>query len=127
MIPKVTDEELLPIIKECRGNMAAAGRRVGMTRFAVCVRVKANEELRKAVDDAKESFKDDAENVFYDKVLAGDIVALIFFLKTQCYDRGYGKHEDKSAASDSVERAKMLVELMDLKRALLNEQSGSAS
>ena len=42
-----------------------------------------------ALTEARETMLDTAESVLYSKILAGDITALIFFLKTQGKSRGY--------------------------------------
>jgi hypothetical protein len=45
--------------------------------------------LTKLVEQSREVMKDDAESVFFDKVLDGSTPELLFYLKTQARDRGY--------------------------------------
>jgi len=50
--------------------------------------------LREVYDDARESMLDIGEQSLYTKVEAGDIAALIFFLKTQGKNRGYTERQE---------------------------------
>lgn len=59
--------------------------------------------FKQDLKDAKEEQKDDAEDALQRAIRENNITALIFFLKTQCKDRGYierseidNKHEFKS-------------------------------
>lgn len=89
-----TIKELEDAIKEKRGNLAAVGRKFGITRQAVSSRVKDNERLQTAWNEARETMLDNAETSLYDEALSGNITALIFFLKTQGKRRGYTERHE---------------------------------
>jgi len=85
------DEETIgEAIAKFNGNMAAAAQFLRVSRSTISRRVSGNEELKKLVRDARESTKDDMEEELFAQALNGNTVALIFALKTQAYDRGYG-------------------------------------
>mgnify|MGYP001571891153 CR=1 FL=1 len=76
-------------IRLAKGNITAAAHALGVTREALSHRTRLTASLRAVLKEARETMLDTAETVLYSKVLAGDITALIFFLKTQGKSRGY--------------------------------------
>ncbi len=88
---KMPDEETIgEAIAKFNGNMAAAAQFLRVSRSTISRRVSANEELKKLVRDARESTKDDMEEELFAQAMNGNTACLIFALKTQAYDRGYG-------------------------------------
>jgi hypothetical protein len=85
----LTTEGVIAAIKETNGNLAAVARRFGVSRQAVSSYCKAHVTCQTAHEEARETMKDSAESVLYRKILEGSTPELIFFLKTQCRDRGY--------------------------------------
>lgn len=84
-----TIKEIEDAIKERRGNLAAVGRKLGVSRQAISKRVKENKRLQEVWEETRETMLDDAETSLYDEALSGNTTALIFFLKTQGKSRGY--------------------------------------
>lgn len=85
----LTAENVEAKLREFGGNMAAVGRHFGVTRQAVYDFVRRRKSLRAVVDDARESFKDNAESALQAAVLRGEAWAVCFYLKCQAKDRGY--------------------------------------
>ena len=92
-----TIPELETAIKEKRGNLAAVGRRFGVSRQAISKRVKNSAKLRKAYLEARETMLDNAETSLNEIALGGNVTALIFLLKTQAKDRGYIERQEVMA------------------------------
>jgi len=88
--PMPDEETIGEAIAKFNGNMAAAAQFLRVSRSTISRRVSGNEELKKLVRDARESTKDDMEEELFAQALNGNTVELIFALKTQAYDRGYG-------------------------------------
>ena len=86
---KVLVEQIEPLVHEYKGNVAAIARKFGVSRNTIWKRVQESPNLRAAFEDARETMLDNAESKLYQKVLDGDTVSLIFFLKTQGRSRGY--------------------------------------
>jgi hypothetical protein len=82
-------EELLAAIDDLHGNVAAIARRYRLSRRTIKRRCDRSPSLREALEDARETMKDNAESSLYSRILSGDITAIIFYLKTQAKDRGY--------------------------------------
>ena len=51
--------------------------------------IDADEKFAEAVDDVRESLNDDTEGALMTAINSGNVVAIIFRLKTKCKDRGY--------------------------------------
>ncbi len=45
--------------------------------------------VAETLDDARERLCDTVESKLYERIEAGDLTAIIFFLKTRCKHRGY--------------------------------------
>jgi transposase-like protein len=90
--------EIEPLIVEHRGNIAAVARALGVDRSTVWDRVKANSRLQKVLTEARETMIDSVESKLYDKALEGDVVSMIFFLKTQGRARGYSDRMELTGA-----------------------------
>lgn len=81
-------------IRKYGGNLAAVGRKFGVTRQAVHEYVSTREELRQAVLDCREGMKDEAESVLHKAVKKGQPWAVCFYLKCQAKDRGYVERQE---------------------------------
>ncbi|HKB04835.1 MAG TPA: hypothetical protein VKD90_21610 [Gemmataceae bacterium] len=84
-------------INKYHGNVSAVARAFGVSRTAVYNYIRRYPELREVLTDARESLKDNVISRFYADCLKDDPryqTSRIFFLKTQCADRGYvERHE----------------------------------
>lgn len=89
MAKKFTVDMVEPLIDQYKGNIAAIARHLGCNRGTVWNRIQESANLQKALKNARETMLDNAESQLYNKVLAGDVVSLIYFLKTQGKSRGY--------------------------------------
>ena len=84
-----TVEEYAVALRESRGLLTVAARRLGVTRQAVHQRVGKHPTLQAARADARETILDEAEEVLFEQLRRGEAWAVCFFLKTQGKDRGY--------------------------------------
>src|SRR5262245_57006377 len=90
----LTCEALAARLREGNGNMAAAGRAFGVTRYAVWKFVRNHPSLREVILDCRESMKDHAESALQAALLRGEAWAVCFFLKCQAKDRGYVERQE---------------------------------
>lgn len=91
---KISVADVLPLVEQNKGNVAAIARKLGVTRGTIWNRCKESPTLMAALEDARESMIDNAESMLYKKVIDGDVTALIFFLKTQAKSRGYVERQE---------------------------------
>lgn len=103
-----TIQELESAIKEKRGNLAAVGRKFGISRQAVYKRVQKSDKLQNAFQEARESMLDNAETELYEQALNGNVTALIFLLKTQGKGRGYIERQEITGKDGDALRVKFI-------------------
>ena len=71
------------------GIMTAACKRYGIARKSIWEWRKKDPEFDAALLEVLEERKDFAESKMLQKIKDGDTVCILFYLKTQCRDRGY--------------------------------------
>lgn len=86
---KYTAEQIAEALKEAKGFISVAARRLGCADNTVRNYVDRYAACRQAITDARESMIDLAEGKLYQNISEGDNTAIIFFLKTQAKHRGY--------------------------------------
>lgn len=85
---KHTPDELVRVMFECKGNMAAAARACGVTRMTFHRWLKSDGNLE-VIREIDEEWNDRAEEVLNEHIDGGDLDAVKFRLKTKAKDRGY--------------------------------------
>lgn len=86
---RLTAEEVIAAIQECKGNVSSAAKKLGHSRYTIYKFMQSHPSVKAALDEARESMIDNVESVLYSKALAGEAWAVCFFLKTQAKGRGY--------------------------------------
>lgn len=99
---KVSRKRLVEALTKHRGNMAAAGRDLGVTRQAVRDHVEKDPELRALVDEMNETRVDRAEQKLDEAVEAGEPWAIPFMLRTLGRKRGYGDSMDVTSGGQPI-------------------------
>ena len=93
-----TVEEYAIALREAKGLVTVAARRLGVTREAVRMRVAKHPTLREARDEAREALADLAESMLFECIRRGEAWAVCFYLKTQGKDRGYVERSTSAVA-----------------------------
>ena len=86
---KISVTQYQDAIVASHGILAAAARRLEVSRTAVHKAVKRHPTLQAAVDEARDEIVDLAETRLYEKVHAGHTPSVMFVLSTLGKDRGY--------------------------------------
>lgn len=101
---QATAARIIKAIADSDGHISLAAEKIGLHRTTISGYIKDFPEVAKAVEDAKEMMYDVAESELYKKIRAGDLGAIIFFLKTQCKHRGYIEKQEVEIPKDIVLR-----------------------
>ncbi|MFN7927118.1 MAG: hypothetical protein U0Y68_04090 [Blastocatellia bacterium] len=109
---KLNIETLAAQIISLSGNISAVARVFGAHRHTIQARIDKHKGLKKLLEDTRETMLDNAESQLYTKVLAGDTLALIFFLKTQGKKRGYVERQELTGA-DGVPLYEEIADLLN--------------
>ena len=100
-----TAERIIKALGETQGLLTMAARKAGVSYTTVKRYAAEFPSVKQAVQDAKESMLDFAEGKLYQKIKAGDNIAILFYLKTQGKSRGYiEKQEIEHSGNISNER-----------------------
>jgi hypothetical protein len=98
-------EKLIELIKLHNGNLSRVADQLGTTRHAIRRRCDADEELDKALIDARERLLDDLEEHSWHRAQKGDTTLSIFLLKTIGKGRGYEQDSAQQHAQDIAKAA----------------------
>lgn len=84
-------EQVIAQLKRSRGNISHAADTLGTSRKTLHAYLNEHPTVKDAARDIKEASKDRAETMLESRMATSDTL-LIFYLKTQAHDRGYGDH-----------------------------------
>lgn len=88
-MPDRTDEQIAHALRDARGLIAVAARKLGITRQTIYNRRKTSEVIEDAITEAREFTTDVAEAKLFQAIESGEAWAVCFYLKCQGKDRGY--------------------------------------
>lgn len=111
---KIKDELVIKALFASGGVITYAARALGMERQSLSTRVNASDILRTAADEAVERNLDIAENKLLTKIDRGNLVAILFYLKTKGKRRGYIERQETHEVSDAELNAEIERELARL-------------
>lgn len=90
------------------GIMTAACKAADIGRTTIFRWRKEDAEFDQALNEVLEERKDFAENAMLKKIQSGDTACILFYLKTQCRDRGYIERSELAVDSAVDEELKSL-------------------
>ncbi len=85
----ITAKQYADAIREARGIVSVAARRLGCTRPAIYAAKNKYVSVGEAFDEAREAMTDFTEGKLYKKINDEDAASIFFYLKTQGKKRGY--------------------------------------
>lgn len=91
-------QEIIEALRSQQGLLSLAAKKAGVSYWTVWKYAKDYAEVRKAVAESKEAMLDYAEGKLFKKMEAGDIAAIIFYLKTKGKGRGYIERSEITGA-----------------------------
>jgi hypothetical protein len=86
---RYTAKQVAEAVREARGFITVAAEALGCHRSTVQRYVNEYATVQDALEDAREKRHDFVENKLMAAINDGNVTAMIFYLKTQCKDRGY--------------------------------------
>lgn len=90
----INKDLIIEALTKARGNISRAADKIGCSRHTLHIRINEDKEIKQVLDNCRERFLDDLEDVFQNKALAGDTVSGLFLLKTIGKKRGYDQDRD---------------------------------
>jgi hypothetical protein len=93
MAERLTIAKIKEAIANADGVIAEAARTLGVSRMTIYRRIEESDDLRAAVEDAREELTDIAERELGKAIRAGNMTAIIFHLKGSPNGRRRGYSE----------------------------------
>ena len=91
---RFTEEQVAQAVMEAGGILTTAAQRLGCASCTIYEYLKRFPALKDVLVEARESALDEAESELMKLIRAGNLTAIIFFLKTQGKSRGYSERSD---------------------------------
>jgi acyl-CoA reductase-like NAD-dependent aldehyde dehydrogenase len=101
MAERLTIAKIKEAIANADGVIAEAARTLGVSRMTIYRRIEESDDLRAAVEDAREELTDIAERELGKAIRAGNMTAIIFHLKgsPSGRKRGYSERTEITGAN----------------------------
>jgi len=98
----ITAEQVVEAIENAQGYASKAAELLGIGRSTLYkyLQMKKYEAAKVALDDTREKRHDYVENKLMEQIKNNNITAIIFYLKTQCKDRGYTERYEYTGADN---------------------------
>lgn len=93
-----TAAEVIEAIKGSKGFVSTIANRLGCQRTYIYKLLEKYPTAKEALENEREGNKDFVEGKLMQQIDAGNITAIIFYLKTQGKDRGYIERQEVTGA-----------------------------
>ena len=90
----ITADQAVTAIKGSGGYVSVIARRLNITQRHVYRVIEKYATAQEVLHEERESQKDYAEGKLQEQIKAGNMTAIIFYLKTQAKDRGYVERQE---------------------------------
>jgi len=91
---KFTPVQIIKALKDNRGRVYLTAQQLKCTPKTIHNYAQRFPEVRETIDNARELISDFAESKLYEQIENGHMTAIIWWLKTQAYDRGFRDHPE---------------------------------
>ena len=92
-------DKFLTILTKQGGNVAGACRSMNINRRTYYNWMDKYEDFKAMVEDITEALIDDAESQLQTLISSGNVVAILFYLKTRAKSRGYVERQEQDITS----------------------------
>lgn len=109
-IPKLTPEQIIEAIPTTGGLPVAIAAKLNVSAQTIRNYAKKYKTVADAIEHERDNTTDFVENQLLKAIKAGNITAIIFYLKTQAKDRGYVERSEVTGKNGGpVEAAAQVV------------------
>ena len=99
---RFTQKQVADAVMEAGGILTAAARKLGCASCTIYEYIERYPALKDVLSEARESSIDLAESELIKAIEAGNLTAIIFFLKTRGKSRGYIERSEHDPQRDPV-------------------------
>ena len=102
---KIDPALIIKFLHQFNGNISRVADKIGCDRGTIHRHIERDENVKKAVQEARERINDELEDVAATQALSGNAYMTTFLLKTRCKTRGYGFDESNNNVKDMATAA----------------------
>lgn len=102
---KFTSDQIALALRETKGMVTVAARKLGCSHNTIYKYAEKHQNVKDALREERQLMGDIAELALFKAIQNGEMSAIIFYLKTQCKDRGYiERHEHTGADGAPIQQ-----------------------
>jgi predicted secreted protein len=101
---RYTAQQVIDALHEAKGYVSKTASLLRCDPSTVYEYAKAYATVQKAWDAIREARHDSVESALAGRIAAGDTTAIIFYLKTQCKQRGYVERQEVDVRARDVSK-----------------------
>jgi len=116
--------EMAAAVYEAKGLASVAAKRIGCSPKTVSNYAARYPTVADAITQAREDLKDFAESKLLAAIDRGEIVPIIFYLKTQAKDRGYIERNELTGADGGAIQTQQIFDHGNVAAAIAARSSG---
>ncbi len=120
-----TARKIMTAVTESKGLLTLAAKKAGIGYRTLCKYAELCPTIRQAINESRESITDMAEGKLYQAINAGNMTAIIFYLKTKAKDRGYIERSEFTGAGGGPIQVNNRIEVVSEAAKNLTEQIGA--
>lgn len=103
-LDKISFDKIAEAYEKNAGNLSATARKLGVDRNTLYSYRKEHPELNAMMKDAEEAMIDFSESKLFQQIDAGNLTAIIFYLKTKGKKRGYVEQVNNNVTVNPFEQ-----------------------
>jgi len=111
-------QQFLKLLESNGGNIASTCRSLKVARRTIFNWAAESVEFAESLREIKEAIKDNMETALYHAGIEGNVVAQIFYLKTQAPERGYIETNRWEFTQKDMTEEEILTELAQIHKSL---------
>ena len=109
-----TAQQVIEALEQAQGYVSKAASLLGCSSRTVYNYRDKYSSVAEAWADIKERRHDFVENALHGQIKEGNVTAIIFYLKTQCKERGYVERQEITGANDDPINARLIIQYADV-------------
>lgn len=108
---RYSSEAIAAALRDTKGMVAVAARKLGCSHNTIRAYARKYASVAEAMREERQMMGDVAELALFKAIQKGEMAAIIFYLKTQCKDRGYVERVEQSGPNGGPIANKLVVEI----------------
>ena len=109
----IADQTIIEALKANGGFISNTAEALDISRSTVYKRIRKSKQVKEAYENIKLEYLDLAESQIVELIKAGNLAAIIFYLKCKGKDRGYVERQEVTGKDGAGLEKKVIVEFVE--------------